>query len=98
MTEASPPPDRNGPDKPGKGPVSDAERQRHQYWRTKEKKQSKRTNYTTEYLKKLVSDGRIRAEELDDPDILGAVIEDIYDCRTRGNFRPGPLIVTGTRT
>ncbi len=89
--------DRDGPDKPAKSPKSAAERMRDLYWRDKEKKQSKRTNYTTEYLNKLVSDGRIRAEELDDPDILGSVIEDIYDCRKRGTFRPGP-IVTGTAT
>ena len=66
--------------------------------RQREKKRSLRTNYTDEFLDQLVSDGRIRAEELDDPDILGAVIEDIYDCQRRGTFRAGAICATGRTT
>ncbi len=59
----------------------------------------KRVAVTQRYLDDLVSDGggRIRAEDLNDPEKLGAEIEEDYDCKKRGTFRSGP-IVTGTAT
>ena len=81
-----------------KGPKSAAERMRDRYWRRKEQKRSLRVNLTKEYLDQIVRDGRIKAEDLDNPEILGAEIEEDYYCQKRGTFRPGPIVVTGTRT
>ena len=82
---------------PPGSPVSPAERVRRHYWRDKGKKRSLRVDLTKEYLDQLVSDGRIKAEDLDNPAILGAEIEEDYYCQKHGTFRPGPL-VTGTAT
>ena len=92
------PPDRCGPDGPTETPKSAAERMRKRYWRGKAKKQSLRINLTKEYLDQIVRDGRIKAEDLDNPEILGAEIEEDYYCQKRGTFRPGAICTTGTAT
>ena len=83
---------------PTKGAMSAAERQRRYYHRKKAKKLSKRLNFTKEYLDQLVRDGRIRAEELGDPEKLAECIEEDYYCQKHGTFRPGALVATGTTT
>ena len=75
-----------------------AERQRRHYWRGKKRKRSMRGDFTVEYLDQLVSDGRIRAEELGDPEKLAECIEEDYYCQKHGTFRPGALVATGTTT
>ena len=92
------PPDHDESGGSAESPKSAAKWMRDWRRRKREKKRSVRANYTDEFLNQLVSDGRIRAKELDDPDILAAVIEDIYDCKKRGTFRPGSICATGTRT
>lgn len=79
-------------------PKSAAERARDHYWRCKTQKRSVRTNYTERYLAGLVNDGWIMADDLNDPEKLGAAIEDRDDTQKRGVFRPGPIVVTGTAT
>ena len=96
MTDQTP--DRDEPSGSAERPKSAAKWMRDWRRRQREKKRSLRTNYTDEFLNQLVSDGRIRAEELDDPDILGAVLEDICDTKQRGNFEAGPICATGTAT
>ena len=95
MTDSSP--DRNDNSRPAKGPVSDAERQRCWRRRKEARKRSTRADYTEEWLAGLESDGWITADDLDDPEKLGAAIEDRDDCQKRGIFHPGP-IVTGAAT
>ena len=92
--------DRDDTDGPTKAPKSAAERARDLYWRRKKKKQSLRVVFTKRYLDDLVSDGagRITAEDLKDPEKLGAEIEEDYFCQKYGVFRPGPIVVTGTST
>ena len=84
-----------GTSKRGKSPASPVERAPRQCRREKTQKRNLRVDLSKGYLDGLVGDGWIRAEELEDPDILGAAIEDRDDCQKRGTFRPGP-ISTGT--
>ena len=79
-------------------PTTSTVRVRRHRARDKAKKRSLRVVFTKRYLDQLVSDGRIKAEELDDPEEFGAVIEEDYYCQKHGTFRPGPIVVTGTST
>ncbi len=90
--------DRDNPCGPTGSPKSAAERVRRHYWRDKAKKRSLRVDLTKEYLDQIVRDGRIKAEDLDNPEILGAEIEEDYYCQKRGTFRPGAICATGTAT
>ncbi len=60
-------------------------------------KRSLRVDLSETYLDNLVSDGWITAEELDDPGILGAAMEDRDDCQKRGTFQPGPIAAETTK-
>ncbi len=82
-----------GTSKRGKSPTSPVERH---YRREKTQKRSLRVDLSESYLDDLVNDGWITAEELDDPDVLGAALEDRDDCQKRGTFRPGPIAAATT--
>ena len=51
-----------------------------------------------EFVDQLVEWGWIGANQVKDPSALGGMIQDIVECKARGMFRPGPIVVTGTAT
>ena len=51
-----------------------------------------------EFVDQLVEWGWIRADQVKDPSILGDVVQDIAECKQRGVFREGPIVLTGTAT
>ena len=91
-----PPPDQNDTSGPTKNPKSAAERKRYERRLKVEQKQNLRVVFTKRYLDDLVSDGdgRITAKDLEDPEKLGAEIEEDYFCQKRGVFQPGPICAT----
>ncbi len=51
-----------------------------------------------EFVDQLVEWGWIRADQVKDSAILGDVVQDIAECKQRGVFHKGPIVVTGTAT
>ena len=51
-----------------------------------------------EFVDRLVEWGWIRTDQVKDPAILGDVIQDIAECKQRGVFHKGPIVVISTAT
>lgn len=94
----TPPPDRDGPGGQTKSPATDAERARRYRERQKAGTEMVRVEFSPGFLPGLVREGRAGPAEIKDPRTLGEILEDICDTKQRGNFEPGPIVVTGTAT
>ena len=79
-------------------PTSSAERQRRHRARKRMGKRTLSIEVDDEFVDQLVEWGWIRADQVKDPTILGDVIADILECRERGVFREGPIVLAGTAT
>ncbi len=94
----TPPPDRDDTSAPTDPPKSAAERSRHYRARKKAEAEVALVEFSKGFLPGLVREGRACPEEIKDPRKLGEILEDICDTKERGNFEPGPIVVTGTST
>ena len=83
---------------PDAAPSPAARRQRRHCARKRAGKRVLAIEVENEFVDRLVSWGWIRTDEIKNPSILGDVISDALECKKRGVFRPGPIVVTGTAT
>ena len=74
------------------------ERQRRHRARKRADKRVLSIEVDAEFVVRLVKWGWIGVEEVKSPTVLGDVIQDIAECKQRGLFREGPIVVTGTST
>ena len=79
-------------------PTTRANRQRRHRKRKRAGKRVLAIEVENEFVNRLVSWGWIKADQVKDPTILGDVIADALECKKRGVFRPGPIIVISTST
>ncbi len=88
MRNLTSPPDRDGPDKPAKGPVSDAERQRRYRARQRHGMRMLTVELGPAVLERLVAEGWLNAEEAQDMTKIGDAIADLLDCYGRRTLQP----------
>ena len=79
-------------------PITPAERQGRHRKRKRAGKRVLAIEVENEFVDQLVSWGWIKADQIKNPSILGDVIADALECKKRGVFREGPIVVTGTAT
>ncbi len=79
-------------------PTTPAERQGRHRKRKRAGKRVLAIEVENEFVDQLVEWGWIRADQIKDPSILGDVISDALECKKRGVFREGPIVVHGTAT
>ncbi len=75
-----------------------AERQRRHRERRQAGRRVVSIEVDDEFVDQLVEWGWIRADQVKDSAILGDVVQDIAECKQRGVFHKGPIVVTGTAT
>ncbi len=78
--------------------LSAAQRQRIFRERKRAGKRVLAIEVETEFVDQLVEWGWIGADQVKDPSALGGMIQDIVECKARGMFRPGPIIVSSNST
>ena len=78
--------------------LSAAQRQRKFRERKRAGKRVLAIEVETEFVDQLIEWGWIKADQIKNPSILGDVIADALECKKRGVFREGPIVVTGTAT
>ncbi len=79
-------------------PSPAAKRQRRHRARKRMGKRALSIEVDDEFVDRLVEWGWIGADQVKDPSALGGMIQDIVECKARGMFRPGPIVVTNTST
>ena len=82
----------------GRAPTPAAKRQRRHRIRRLAGKRVLAIEVENEFVDRLVTWGWIRADQVKDSAILGDVVQDIAECKQRGVFHKGPIVVTGTAT
>ena len=90
-------PDHSTPSAPTGSPTpSAAERQRRHRERRRAGVLVVTLELPPEIVDTLVAWGWLSADQAKNPRALAEVIEEMLDCKMRGTFREGPIVVTGT--